>query len=92
MKKIVLLLLVFVFFVSFAFTAPLLPGEKEVLDKIEQLVQKKDYAKALEAIDKGLNGFSEPEKLLAAKFNILLELDRPGEALEVAINSRLSEP
>ena len=85
MKKIVLLLLVFVFFESFTFTAPLLPEEKELLKKIEQLYQKKDYAKALEMIDKELNGFSEPDKLLAAKFNILSKLNRWEEALKTAI-------
>ncbi len=85
MKKIVLSLLVLVLFVSFAFTAPLLPGEKELLDKIEQLCQKKEYTKALEVIDKGLKGFSEPEKLLAEKFKILSELNRWEEALQTAI-------
>ena len=85
MKKIVLLLLVFVFCASFIFTAPLLPGEKELLEKVEQLSQNKDYAKALEVIDEGLNGFSEPDKLLAAKFNILSKLNRWEEALKTAI-------
>jgi peroxiredoxin len=85
MKKIVLLLLVFVFFMSFAFTSPLLPEEKELLKKIEQLYQNKDYTKALEVIDNGLNGFSEPDKLLAAKFNILSKLKRWEEALKAAI-------
>jgi peroxiredoxin len=85
MKKIVLLLLVFVFFMSFAFSAPLLPEEKGFLKKIEQLYQNKDYAKAIEVIDNGLNGFSEPDKLLAAKFNILSKLKRWDEALEAAI-------
>jgi peroxiredoxin len=85
MKKIVLLLLVFVFFVSFIFMAPLLPGEKELLKKVEQLSQKKDYAKALEVIDNGLTGFSEPGKLLAEKFKILSKLNRREEALKTAI-------
>jgi len=85
MKKLVLLLLAIVFFVSFTFTAPVLPEEKELLKKVEQLCQKKDYAKALEVIDKGLNGFSEPDKLLAAKFNILSKLNRWEDALKTAI-------
>jgi peroxiredoxin len=85
MKKIVLVLLVFVFFVSFAFTAPLVPEEKALLEKIEQLCQKKDYEKALGVIDKELNGFSEPDKLLAEKFKILSELNRWEEALKAAI-------
>ena len=85
MKKIVMLLLVFAFFASFAFTAPLVPEEKALLEKIEQLCQKKDYEKALEVIDKGLNGFSEPDKLLVEKFKILSELNRWEEALKAAI-------
>jgi len=52
MKKIVLVLLVFVFFVSFAFTAPLVPEEKALLEKIEQLCQKKDYEKENDCMDR----------------------------------------
>jgi peroxiredoxin len=85
MKKIVLLLFVFVFFVSFILTAHLLPEEKELLKKIEQLSQNKDYSNALEVIENGLDGFSEADKLLAAKFNILLKLNRWEEALKTAV-------
>jgi peroxiredoxin len=85
MKKIVLLLLVFVFFVSFIFTAPLLPEEKELLKKIEQLYQQEDCAKALEVIDKSLSGFSEPDKLLAVKSNILSKIKQWEESLKKAV-------
>jgi peroxiredoxin len=71
--------------VSFTFTAPLLPEEKELLKKVEQLYQNKDYSKALEVIDKSLTGFSEPDKLLAVKSNILSKIKELEESLKKAI-------
>ena len=85
MKKITLLLLGVVVFMAVIFSADPLPGEKELLEKAWQLYEQQKYREALESIDKGLAGYGETEKLLAAKFNVLLKLDRVEEALKTAI-------
>ena len=53
--------------------------------KAEKLGRQKKHTAALELIDSGLRQYGETENLLAAKFQILLELDRAREALPVAI-------
>ena len=63
----------------------LMADETELLGKAAQFSQKKEYAAALELLDGGLREYGETEALLAAKFQVLLELGRPGEALPVAI-------
>ena len=55
----------------------LMADETEILGKAAQFSQKKDYAAALELLDGGLREYGETEALLAAKFQVLLELGRP---------------
>jgi peroxiredoxin len=59
--------------------------EPELLSKAEQFTQQKKYAAALELLDSGLKQFGETESLLAAKFQVLLDLGRTKDALPVAI-------
>jgi peroxiredoxin len=68
------------------FVSAALPAdEAELLGKAEQLNRQKKHAAALELLDNGLRQYGETENLLAAKFQALLELGRPGDALPVAI-------
>lgn len=82
MKKIASLLVILTFFTS---SLHLFPGEKELLKKVKQLDQEKNYSKALELINKGLSEHVDSEKLLATKFSILKKLERWEEALNTAI-------
>ncbi len=59
--------------------------EAELLRKAGQLSLQKKYAAALELLDDGLRRSGETEGLLAAKFQVLLDLGRPKDALPVAI-------
>jgi peroxiredoxin len=63
----------------------LFPDESQLLRSVEQLNRQKDFSAALELLDGGIRQFGETEGLLAAKFQALLELGRPREALPVAI-------
>jgi thiol-disulfide isomerase/thioredoxin len=63
----------------------LFADEAETLSKATQLSQKKEFAAALELLDDGLKQYGESEGLLAAKFQALLDLGRPKDALPVAI-------
>jgi peroxiredoxin len=66
-------------------SAALLADEAELLGRAEQLSRQKKHAAALELLDSGLQQYGETENLLAAKFQVLLELGRPEDALPVAI-------
>jgi peroxiredoxin len=75
-----------IFCVCFLLLAGMLPAdEAEVLGKAEQLSKQKKPAAALELLDNGIRQFGETEGLLAAKFQVLLALGRPKDALPVAI-------
>jgi len=66
--------------------AGMLPGdEAETLGKAEQLSRAKKHAAALELLDSGIRQFGETEGLLAAKFQALLDLGRPRDALPLAV-------
>jgi thiol-disulfide isomerase/thioredoxin len=71
-----------IFFIS---TSVLAADETEILSRAEQLGQQKNHAAALELLDGGIRQFGETEGLLAAKFQALLDLGRPQDALPVAI-------
>ena len=63
----------------------LFPDEAEWLARAGQLSGQKQHAAALELLDHGIRQLGETEGLLAAKFQALLELGRPQDALPVAI-------
>ncbi len=71
-----------IFFIS---TSVLFPDEMDLLGKAEKLNLQKNNAAALELLDSGIRQYGETEGLLAAKFQTLLALGRPGAALPVAI-------
>ena len=63
-----------------------LPAEEaDILGRAEQLGRQKEFAAALELLDSGIRQYGETEGLLAAKFQALLDLGRPQDALPVAI-------
>jgi thiol-disulfide isomerase/thioredoxin len=66
-------------------SAALFADEAELLGKAERLGRQKNYPAALELLESGLRRYGETETLLAAKFQVLLELGRPADALPVAI-------
>ena len=74
-------------FLCILFLSPsvIFSDETELLSQVEQLSQQKKYANALVLLDNGLQELGETESLLAAKFQALLDLGRPKEALPVAI-------
>ncbi len=59
--------------------------EMELLSRAQALMGQKDHAAALRMLDDGIRRFGETEGLLAAKFQALLELGRPWDALPVAV-------
>ncbi len=63
----------------------LFPDEADWLARAGQLSGEKKHAAALELLDSGIRQLGETEGLLAAKFQALLELGRPQDALPVAI-------
>ena len=63
----------------------LFSDETDWLRRAEELTRQKKHDAALELLDNGIRQFGETEGLLAAKFQALLELGRPREALPVAI-------
>jgi peroxiredoxin len=82
MKSIASILVIITFF---AFTLQLLPQEKKLMETVEKLYKEKNYSQALEILDKKLAEQKNNEKLLAAKFNVLMKLNRLEEALQTAI-------
>ncbi|MCU0288079.1 MAG: redoxin family protein [Acidobacteria bacterium] len=80
MKRRILLLFIFVFFTTWLF-----PGEKELLKEINILNGQKEYAKALELVDKGLRENGDPVSLLALKAQILVNLNKLEDALKTAV-------
>jgi len=71
--------------ILFVAAGTLFSDETELLGKAEQLSLQKKHAAALELLDSGLRQYGETENLLAAKFQVLLDLGRPKDALPVAI-------
>ena len=63
----------------------LFSGESELLLQAGRLSQQKKYAAALNLLQEGIRRYGEAEGLLAAKFQVLLDLGRPQDALPVAI-------
>jgi len=63
----------------------LFSGESELLLRAGRLSQEKKYAAALDLLQEGIRRYGEAEGLLAAKFQALLDLGRPQDALPVAI-------
>jgi peroxiredoxin len=82
MKKTALAFTVLLTF--FIFSSQLFPGEKDILRQARKLSKQKEYAKALELIDKGLKEHRDSEKLLLAKSGILINLNRLDDALKAA--------
>lgn len=80
MRKQVILLLVLVILASW-----LMASESQVIRQVNKLNKSKDYAKALELLDKGLTQYGESAKLLALKTGIFMKLNKYDEALETAI-------
>jgi peroxiredoxin len=75
-----------VFLVIFCFSCLQLPaGERDILKEVNQLTKKKEYSKALALIDKELSEQGESAKLLAAKLEILMKLERYEDALKTAV-------
>ncbi len=81
MKRRIWISCIILFFAANA----LIADEAEILCRAEQLEQQKNHAAALELLDSGIRQFGETENLLAAKFQLLLLLGRPGDALPVAV-------
>ena len=63
----------------------LFPDEADWLARAGRLSGQKQHAAAVDLLDKGIRQLGETEGLLAAKFQALLELGRPQDALPVAI-------
>jgi len=75
-----------IFCMCFLLLGGMLPAdEAEVLGKAEQLSKQKKPAAALELLESGIRQFGETEGFLAAKFQALLDLGLPKEALPIAI-------
>ena len=81
MKRMIWLAVI-IFFLS---ASALLTDEPGLLSKVEQFVQQKKYAEALALLESGLQELGETEGLLAATFQVLLDLGRAKEALPIAI-------
>jgi peroxiredoxin len=78
-------LLVSVLCILFLSPSVIFSDETELLNQVEQLSQQKKYTNALVLLDNGLQELGETESLLAAKFQVLLDLGRAKEALPIAI-------
>jgi thiol-disulfide isomerase/thioredoxin len=74
-KTIVMVLLVSILMIG------LMADEKELMQEIGKYYDQKNFTKALELIDKGLEQYKENQRLLRWKFYALLELKKYDEAL-----------
>lgn len=87
MKKRILLVIVLVFLSGWLF-----PDEQELIQKLNQLNEQKEYSKALELVDKGLSEFGDSIALLGLKSQILVNLNQLEDAFKIAVKrSEVSE-
>lgn len=63
------------------FAAFLVADEKDIIRKASELMDKKEYMKALEIVGEGIQEFGETDGLVDTKYKILLALERYEDAL-----------
>ena len=63
----------------------LVAQEESVLSRVYKLYQEEKYDEAMKLVEKAIADEGETSRLLQAKFYLLRALDRPDEALEVAL-------
>ncbi len=86
MKKTIILIL-FVLILSLG----LISGQNEIIQEVRQLYSQKNFAKALELIEKGLIDFKDNSQLVKWKFYTLMELKHYDEAL-THVEKHLTDP
>ncbi|MDQ1351293.1 MAG: hypothetical protein QG657_1595 [Acidobacteriota bacterium] len=87
MKRGILLILILALFAVRIFS-----DEKELITKLNQFKEQKEYSKALELVDKGLSEYGDSVSLLALKCEILVNLNKLEDAFKIAVKrSEVSE-
>jgi len=66
----------------FVFVTLLIADEKEITQKASDLMDKKEFVKALEVVEDGIQKYGETDSLIDTKYKILLALERHEEALQ----------